>query len=111
MCAGIGSSGTLKKVLQGYTGYHRAPQRIAEDEVIHGPPLPRIRGSVFAGACGTGFKRPFELATIRLRNMGQILSHWRTSVLRDDFLTQRGGAFLLDSDDPLLVAHRNQRIP
>jgi hypothetical protein len=110
MCAGIGSPGTLAEVLRGYTGDRKAPQRIADDETIEASPLPPIRGSFFARAGGTGFQRPFELATLRLRNMGEVLSEWRTYVPRDDFLTQRGGTFLLDADDTLLVEHRDRGI-
>jgi hypothetical protein len=110
MCAGIGSPGTLAEVLRGYTGDRKAPQRIADDETIEAKPLPPIRGSFFARAGGTGFQRPFELATLRLRNMGEVLSEWRTYVPRDDFLTQRGGTFLLDADDTLLYVHRDRGI-
>ncbi len=110
MCAGIGSPGTLKEVLRGYTGDRRAPQRIADDEEIQAPPLPPLRGSLFARAGGTGFQRPFELATIRLRNMGEVLGRWRTYVPRDDFLTQRGGTFVLDTDNTLLYEHRDRGI-
>jgi hypothetical protein len=110
MCAGISSPGTLAEVLRGYTGDRRAPQRIADDETIQAGPLPPIRGSFFARAGGTGFQRPFELATIRLRNMSEVLGHWRTYVPRDDFLTQRGGTFLLEADDTLLVEHRDRGI-
>jgi hypothetical protein len=110
MCAGIGSPGTLKEVLRGYLGDRQAPQRLADDEVIHAPPLPPIRGSLFARAGGRGFLRPFELATIRLRNMSEVLGHWRTYVPRDDFLSQRGGTFLLGEDDTLLYAHRDRGI-
>jgi hypothetical protein len=110
MCAGIGSPGTLREVLRGYTGDRNAPQRIADDEEIHAPPLPPIRGSLFARAGGRGFQRPFELATIRLRNMGEVLGHWRTYVPRDAFLTQRGGTFLLEADDSLLYEHRDRGI-
>jgi hypothetical protein len=59
---------------------------------------------------GCGFQRPFELATIRLRNMAEVLGHWRTYVPRDVFLTQRGGTFLLDANDTLLYAHRDRGI-
>jgi hypothetical protein len=31
-------------------------------------------------------------------------------VPRDDFLTQRGGTFLLDGDDTVLYAHRDRGI-
>jgi hypothetical protein len=110
MCAGIGSPGTLAEVLRGYTGDRSAPQRIADDETIQAGPLPPIRGSFFARAGGSGFQRPFELATIRLRNMTEVLGNWRTYVPRDDFLTQRGGTFLLEADDTLLYSHRDRGI-
>ncbi|MFM9072980.1 MAG: hypothetical protein ACKOOC_06230, partial [Cyanobium sp.] len=41
-------------------------------------------------------------------NMVEVLSHWRTYVPRDDFLTQRGGTFLLERDDSLLYSYRDQ---
>jgi hypothetical protein len=110
MCAGIGSPGTLAEVLRGYTGDRSAPQRIADDETIQAGPLPPLRGSFFNRAGGAGFQRPFELATVRLRNMSEVLGHWRTYVPRDDFLTQRGGTFLLETDDSLLYSYRDQGI-
>lgn len=110
MCTGIGSPGTLAEVLRGYTGDRNAPQRIADDETIQAGPLPPIQGSFFARAGGRGFQRPFELATLRLRNMGEVLGHWRTYVPRDDFLTQRGGTFLLEADDTLLYSYRDRGI-
>ena len=110
MCAGLGSPGTLAEVLRGYTGDRSAPQLLADDETIQAGPLPPLPGSFFARAGGTGFQRPFELATIRLRNMAEVLGHWRTYVPRDDFLTQRGGTFLLDADDSLLYVYRDRGI-
>lgn len=110
MCAGLGSPGTLAEVLRGYTGDRSAPQRIADDETIQAGPLPPIKGSFFARAGGSGFQRPFELATVRLRNMAEVLGHWRTYVPRDDFLTQRGGTYLLEADDTLLYSHRDPGI-
>ena len=93
MCAGIGSPGTLAEVLRGYSGDRRAPQR--------------LKARLFDLAGGEGFLRPFELATVRLANMVEVLGHWRTYVPRDDFLCQRGGTFLLDSDNSLLYQHRD----
>lgn len=93
MCAGIGSPGTLGEVFRGYTGDRSAPQRFDS-------PLFRLAG-------GDGFQRPFELATVRLRNMTEVLGKWRTYVPRDDFITQRGATFLLDADDNLLYEHRD----
>jgi len=96
MCAGIGSPGTLQEVLRGYTGDRNAPQRLN---------LP-----LFRAAGGEGFQRPFELATVRLQNMVEVLGNWRTYVPRDDFITQRGGTFLLEADDTLLYSHRDRGI-
>jgi len=90
MCAGVGSPGTLAEVLRGYTGDRSAPQR--------------LESPLFVLAGGEGFQRPFELATVRLRNMVEVLSHWRTYVPRDDFLTQRGATYLLERDDSLLYS-------
>ena len=108
MCAGIGSPGTLAEVLRGYRGDRTAAQRIGNDETVKAGPLPPIRGSLFRWAGGEGFQRPFELATIRLRNMAEVLGNWRTYVPCDDYITQRGGTFLLESDDTLLYEHRDR---
>jgi hypothetical protein len=94
MCAGIGSPGTLAEVFRGYRGDRKAPQRIDS-------PLFRLAG-------GEGFQRPFELATVRLRNMTEVLSNWRTYVPRDDFITQRGATYLLDGDNSLLYGHQDR---
>lgn len=96
MCAGVGSPGTLAEVLRGYTGDRSAAQR--------------LESPLFALAGGQGFQRPFELATVRLTNMIEVLSHWRTYVPRDDYLTQRGGTFLLGADDSLLYSYRDAGI-
>lgn len=95
MCAGIGSPGTLAEVLRGYSGDRQAP--------------PRLELPLF-NLVGRGYLRPFELATVRLGNMAEVLGHWRTYVPTDAYLTQRGGTFLLDADDSLLYAHRDAGI-
>jgi len=110
MCAGVGSPGTLAEVLRGYTGDRQAPQRIADDETVQAGPLPPIQGSFFAFAGGKGFQRPFELATLRLRNMAEVMAHWRTYVPSDTHLTQRGGTFLLDEGDALLYSYKDRGI-
>jgi hypothetical protein len=110
MCAGVGSAGTLAEVLRGYTGDRSAPQRIADQETIQAGPLPPIQGSLFARAGGRGFQRPFELATVRLRNMSEVLAHWRTYVPDDAYICQRGGTVLLDRDDSVLYEHRDRGI-
>jgi len=110
MCAGFGSPGTILEVIRGYTGDRSAPQRIDRDETIKASPLPAINGSLFANIGGEGYLRPFELATIRLRNMGEVLTNWRTYVPRDDFITQRGGTYLLDCDNTVLYSHKDKGI-
>lgn len=96
MCAGIGSPGTLAEVFRGYRGDRKAPQLINN-------PLFRLAG-------GDGFQRPFELATVRLGNMKEVLSNWRTYVPRDNFITQRGGTFLIEADNSLLYSYRDAGI-
>ena len=110
MCAGIGSPGTLAEVFRGYTGDRQSPQLIGDDEVVRGTPLPAIKGSFFKFAGGKGFQRPFELATLRLRNMTEVLSNWNTYVPNSAYLTQRGGTFLFDSEGNLLYEHRDKGI-
>ncbi len=109
MCAGIGSPGTLKEVFRGYKGDRTAPQLIADDEVVKAAPLPALTGEMFKKAGGKGFQRPFELATLRLRNMAEVLSHWQTYVPNAAYLTQRGATFLLEGDQ-IIYEWRDQNI-
>ena len=110
MCAGIGSPGTLSEVFRGYKGDRTAPQLIPDDEVVQDTPLPAIKGSMFNVAGGSGFQRPFELATLRLRNMTEVLSNWNTYVPDATYLTQRGATFLFDESGKLLYEHRDRNI-
>lgn len=110
MCAGIGSPGTLAEVFRGYKGDRKAPQLISDEEVVRASPLPPIKGSFFKLAGGNGFQRPFELATLRLRNMTEVLSNWQTYVPEATYLTQRGATFIFDSQDNLLYEHRDRGI-
>ena len=87
-----------------------APQLIADEEVIDDTPLPDIKGSMFKLAGGNNFQRPFELATLRLRNMTEVLSNWNIYVPDAAYLTQRGGTFLFDADGKLLYEHRDRNI-
>ena len=107
MCAGLGSPGTLAEVFRGYRGDRRAPQLIAPDETIKAGPLPPLSGKSFNIAGGSGFQRPVELATLRLRNMTEVLSNWDTYVPAAAYLPQRGGTFLFDTDGELLYEHRD----
>ncbi len=110
MCAGIGSPGTLKEVFRGYKGDRQAPQLIADEEVVSGTPIPAIKGSFFSNIIGKGYQRPFELATLRLRNMTEVLSNWNTYVADLSYLTQRGATFLFDSQGKLIYSHYDRGI-
>ncbi|HEY9737297.1 MAG TPA: peroxiredoxin-like family protein [Trichocoleus sp.] len=110
MCAGIGSPGTLAEVLRGYRGDRKAPQLIDDDEIVKAAPLPPLKGSTFQWAGGKNFQRPFELATLRLRNMTEVLGRWKTYVPDAAHLTQRGGTFLFDAQGKLLYEHRDKGI-
>jgi hypothetical protein len=109
MCAGIGSQGTLKEVFRGYTGDIKAPPLFKEDEEINIKGLPSIKGSLFNNA-GKNYQRPFELATLRLQNMVEVLTNWRTYVPDDQYITQRGGTFLFNSQGELIYEHRDKGI-
>lgn len=110
MCAGIGSPGTLAEVFRGYRGDRQAPQLIADDEVVRAAPLPPIKGAAFQRAGGKGFQRPFELATLRLRNMAEVLSRWNVYVPDATYITQRGATFLFNQQKELLYSHRDRGI-
>jgi len=110
MCAGIGSPGTLREVFRGYKGDRSAPQLIQAGEIVKATPLPPIEGSFFNVAGGSGFQRPFELATLRLRNMVEVIGNWGTYVPDPTYLTQRGGSYLFDPQGGLAYAHRDRGI-
>ena len=109
MCAGIGSPGTLKEVFRGYIGDRSAPQLIDPESTIKAGPLPALTGSSF-NVVGTGHQRPFELATLRLRNMSEVLNNWKTYVPDVTYITQRGGTFLFDAAGELSYQYRDRGI-
>ena len=107
MCAGIGSPGTLKEVMRGYIGDNNSPQNMDDDEVIKILGLIELRGSFFKKFFGEGYLRPFELATIRLNNLIEVISNWKLYMHLDKHLEQRGATYLLDSNDEILHFHRS----
>ena len=92
MLLGAGSPGTVQEVLRGYVGDRGAP------EVFAG-------GSVF-DVLGSGYQRPFELASRRLLNMASILPRWGDLAPADPaLLTAQGGTFVF-CDGETRFAHR-----
>lgn len=61
MLAGVGSPGTIQEVLRGYLGDRNSP--------------PVFSGTNPFDVLGSGYQRPFELATLRLYNMQAVLSN------------------------------------
>ena len=61
-----------------------------------------IDQSVFDSLMGKGYLRPFELATLRLINMIEVLKNWSKYMHCSEFLTQRGATFYLDPDDYIM---------
>jgi len=121
MCAGIAAPGTLAEILRGYIGDESAPERIAEDETVRvgsaieiGPGVGPVRLGPFRysqpWADKKGYQRPLELATVRLRNMVEVLSHWDDYVSDPRHIDQRGATYLFDEDGETLFEHRHRGV-
>ena len=118
MWAGISSPGTLAEIWRGYAGDASAPERLAPDAVVtagHVVLGPGV-GSVAVGSVAmttvwadeSGSQRPAELATVRLRHLVEILSHWDDYVSRVDLLAQRGATLLFNSDGDEEYSYRHR---
>ena len=93
MCAGIGSPGTLRAVFGGYTGSKYKDEIFREGTNVD---VPTIRKAMKM-TLGDGYLRPFELATLRLNNMIEILNNWEALTPKDsDLLVQRGGVIIFE---------------
>ena len=62
---------------------------------------------VLRGYHGGGRYLPFWIASIRLRNMIEVLSHWGTYVPDERWMTQRGATFLISRDGSLLYSWKD----
>jgi hypothetical protein len=106
MCAGIGSPGTLKTVVGGYFGSKNKKPVLVEGSNADVPQVRKLMDLTL----GKDYLRPFEMATLRLANMTEILNNWDELVCKNDqLLVQRGGAFVLD-DDRVFFDHRDAGI-
>ncbi|MEW5305746.1 MAG: hypothetical protein WDW36_008265 [Sanguina aurantia] len=96
MLAGIGSPGTFQEVIRGYMG-----DRDSKAVFDQATPFDVL---------GTGYQRPFELATLRLFNMVGILPKWGSlSPAKESLLTQQGGTIAFQ-DANLLFRHDDSGI-
>tara|TARA_Y100001968_G_C19273025_1_gene675234 strand:+ start:283 stop:1017 length:735 start_codon:yes stop_codon:yes gene_type:complete len=106
MCSGLNSPGTLKEVLRGYSGDRSSSNIFDINNDIKIPFIPQLNSSLFKILGNEQTLRPFELATRRLLNMIEILSHWRIYAPYPEYLTQRGGTFLFGEHNQLLYSYR-----
>ena len=122
MCAGIAAPDTLREIFRGYVGDKNAPERIKPDQIVtvgkEDDPLIVIRGvrQVKLGPYveyeqlwkdEVGYQRPVELATVRLRNMVEVLSNFQEYVPDQRFLHYRGATFLFNEKNQLLYQHKD----
>jgi hypothetical protein len=106
MCVGIGAPGTIQEIARGYLGDRTAPEWLRPTDLVRAGPI-EIMGTqhVKLGnlveydnlwAKDTGYQRPVELATVRLKGMVEVLGNWDEYVPDPTYLAQRGGTFLFD---------------
>ena len=107
MCAGIGSPYTLREVFRGYLGDKTAAQTFNDNSNVD------LSWKALFNLVGKDYQRPFELATLRLNNMTEILQNWEALAPADDqLLVQRGGSLVIDDgeviyrhDDPGILGY------
>eukprot|EP00558_Chaetoceros_sp_UNC1202_P000771 CAMPEP_0197258734 /NCGR_PEP_ID=MMETSP1429-20130617/83043_1 /TAXON_ID=49237 /ORGANISM="Chaetoceros sp., Strain UNC1202" /LENGTH=151 /DNA_ID=CAMNT_0042722907 /DNA_START=56 /DNA_END=508 /DNA_ORIENTATION=+ len=118
MCAGIASPDTLQEIFRGYLGDKESPERIRSDEIVtvgnKADPFIEIKGTtdVKIGPFKyqqswkdqSGYQRPVELATIRLRIMVEVLTNFSDYVPDQRHLDLRGATFLF-KENALVYEH------
>ena len=128
---GIGNEGSAERFCH-YTGFPRSQLHLEPEAKLHRE-LKLYRGAegfggawgnllamcagigspgtlleVLRGYHGGGRYLPFWIASIRLRNMIEVLSHWRTYVPDERWMTQRGATVLLDDANTLLYSWQDR---
>ncbi|KAJ1459454.1 hypothetical protein M885DRAFT_511429 [Pelagophyceae sp. CCMP2097] len=117
MCAGIAAPGTLPEILRGYFGDFSAPERLAPETVVSagfvtiGPGVGPVKLGPFkydnAWASEKGYQRPVELASVRLRNMVEVLSNWEDYVSDASTIDRRGATFIFDGNGQTLYEYKH----
>ena len=102
MLSGINSFKTIKEVFRGYTGDNKAKQIYSEFDKIEILNFLNFSGNSFKQVFGSGYLRPFELATFRLNNMNEIIKNWGDYILDEKYLPQRGASFLLNNNNQVI---------
>jgi glutaredoxin-related protein len=120
MCAGLGAPGTLREILRGYFGDQSAPERFAPDDEVTagfvkiGPGVGPVKLGPFTysnwWADESGYQRPVELATVRLKNMVEVLSKWDRYVSNPLTIAQRGATYVFDEAGEVLYEYRHRGV-
>jgi glutaredoxin len=127
MCAGFGAPGTLQEIARGYLGDQNAPERFRSDDIVRvpdradGAPFIEIGPGVGPVRIGPvrysswwgderGYQRPIELATVRLKNMVEVLGNWNAYVSNHLAIAQRGGTFLFDEGGETLYEYKHMGV-
>ena len=96
MCAGLYSPGTLKEVIRGYIGDRQSRSIYNINQQIKIGAI-KISSNLFSIIGSDKYQRPFELATYRLQNMIEVISNYSLYFSHSEFITQRGGTFIVES--------------
>jgi len=105
MLSGINSLRTIKEVIRGYTGDRNAKQIFSETDRFEISKFIKFSGNSFKYAFGSGYLRPFELATLRLRNMIEIIKNWDDYILNIQYLPQRTASFILNDKNEVIYKY------
>ena len=124
---GIGDAGSAERFCR-YTGFPRERLSLEPQAALHrqlglytgvegfggpwgnlmamcaGIGSPGTLREVLRGYHGGGRFLPFWIASIRLRNMIEVLSHWSTYVPDERWMTQRGATLLINERSELLYS-------
>ena len=106
MCCGINSPGTLCEVLRGYVGDKTSSSLFEPEQTINLPLIGSLDWEIFDKIGSRNCLRPFELATLRLQNMVEVISEWSTYFPENKYLTMRGATYLIDENDNLTYVYK-----
>ena len=110
MLMGVGSSKTIQEVLRGYIGDKDSKQIYSDEDQINLFSFLNLSGKLFGRSFGTGYLRPFELATFRLKNMIEIFKHWKDYMIDTKYLPQRTCTFILDQNNKIIYSYVSKDI-
>tara|TARA_Y100001968_G_scaffold258566_1_gene245564 strand:- start:457 stop:1242 length:786 start_codon:yes stop_codon:yes gene_type:complete len=110
ICAGINSPGTLQEVLRGYTGNKSSLSILStKTDFIYTRKL-LIKPYLFDLISERKHLIPFELATLRLNNMFEVLYNWKTYIPNINNILQRGGTFFYNDKEELIYKFINKSL-